>query len=148
MERHEREIGQGAAATRATVGRLAAEWGAEWTPAGDGGRLALPVVFGLRRGVAVGRLEVAPLGVDRCRVAWELEESHLEVHRGSVVVLSLAAVPLVAVLGWPLWPPLLALAPLAAVLGLLAWWLVVSRLRSSGPEDFLAALEPEVTATR
>jgi len=69
-----------------------------------------------------------------------LEESHLAVHAGSVVVLSIAVVPALGALAWPFWPPLLALAPLAAVLGLLAWWLVVARLRSSGPEEFFAAL--------
>ena len=39
------------------------------------------------------------------------------------------------------------LAPLAAVLGLLAWWLVVARLRSSGPEEFFAALAADKSVT-
>jgi Flp pilus assembly protein TadB len=99
------------------------------------------VVFGLRRGFAVGRVEIARLG-GGSRLTWELEESRLEIHRAAVAVLSFAAVPLVATLAWPLHPPLLALAPFAAVMGLLAWWLVVSRLRNSGPEDFLAAVVP------
>jgi hypothetical protein len=97
------------------------------------------VVFGLRRGFAVGRVEIARLG-GGSRLTWQLEESRLEVHRAAVAVLGFAAVPLLVTLAWPFHPPLLALAPFAAVMGLLAWWLVVSRLRNSGPEDFLAAV--------
>jgi len=143
VDRHERELDLSPAEAREALRSVASDWGGTWSGSDEGGRLELPVVFGLRRGTAVGRVEVQPLGIDRSRVVWTLEESRLEVHRGSVVVLSLAAVPAVAVLGWPLWPPLLALAPLSAILGLIAWWLVVSRLKSSGPEDFLAALEPD-----
>ena len=139
MERCEVELALAPAEAARAIAATAEPWGAEWTPHEGGGRLALPVVFGLRRGWLVGELTIAPSG-SGSRVAWRQLESHLEVHRSSVAVLSMAAVPLLGVLGWPLWPPLLAFAPLAAVLGLLAWWLVVSRLRSSGPEDFLAAL--------
>lgn len=145
MNRSERVVDLVPEKAREALAESARNWGAQWTPAGDGGRLVLPVVFGLRRGEATGTVSVAadPGG---SRVVWTLEESRLEVHRGSVVVLSLAAVPAVAVLGWPFWPPLLALAPLSAILGLLAWWLVVSRLKSSGPEDFLASLDPAESA--
>jgi hypothetical protein len=129
------------------IAATAEPWGAEWLPRDGGGRLALPVVFGLRRGVLVGEVAIAPVG-GGSKVTWRQVESHLEVHRSSVAVLSIAAVPLLGVLGWPLWPPLLAFAPLAAVLGLLAWWLVVSRLRSSGPEDFLAALKGDMKGDR
>ena len=148
MERHQKDVELAPAEARAAVARAASEWGGEWAPAGDGGRLILPVVFGLRRGVAVGRITIEPLGGKRSRVVWSLEESHLEIHRGSVVVLSIAAVPLLAILGWPLWPQLLALAPLGAVFGLLAWWLVVSRLKTSGPEDFIATLEESSSVDR
>lgn len=139
MLRCEVELPVGPAEAAGAIAAAAEPWGAEWTPHEGGGRLALPVVFGLRRGRLVGELTITPAGAGS-RVAWRELESHLEVHRSSVAVLSIAAVPLLGVLGWPLWPPLLALAPMAAVLGLLAWWLVVSRLRSSGPEEFLAAL--------
>jgi hypothetical protein len=142
LERCEVELALAPARAAEAIAATAEPWGAEWTPHEGGGRLALPVVFGLRRGRLVGELTIAPTG-SGSRITWRQLESHLEVHRSSVAVLSIAAVPLVGVLGWPLWPPLLAFAPLAAILGLLAWWLVVSRLRSSGPEDFLAALTPE-----
>ena len=140
LERHEVELGLPPAEAAAAIARAAEEGGGEWTAAGEGGRLALPVVYGLRRGIALGRVEIVRLGDTGARVTWSLEESRLEVHRGSVVVLSLAALPSLGALAWPFWPPLLALAPLGAVLGFAAWWLVVARLRSSGPEEFFAAL--------
>lgn len=121
-------------------------WGAEWS--GDsasgasnpnGGRLVLPVVFGLRRGVLVGRVDFTPAG-DGVRIGWQLEESHLEVQRASVAVLALAVVALLPALAWPFQPRLLALLPFAAVMGLLAWWLVLSRLENSGPEEFFASV--------
>ncbi len=123
-------------------------WGAEWTadtanpPSNrSGGRLALPVVFGLRRGVLVGRVDFEPAG-DGARIGWHLEESHLEVQRASVAVLGLAVVALLPALAWPFQPKLLALLPFAAVMGLLAWWLVLSRLENSGPEEFFATVTP------
>ena len=141
MNRHEVELDCAPEAAAAAVERAAEAWGAEWAPAQGGGRLVLPVIFGLRHGVAVGRLDIARLG-SRSRLTWELEESHLEVHRAAVAVLAFAAVPLLVTLAWPFHPPLLALLPFAAVLGFLAWWLVVSRLKSSGPEEFLATIAP------
>jgi hypothetical protein len=137
VNRHERVVALAPAAAKAALAGAARDWGAEWSPAGDGGRLVLPVVFGLRRGFATGTVAVEP-AEGGSRLVWTLEESRLAVHRSSVVVLSLAAVPALGALAWPFFPPLLALAPLGAVLGFLAWWLVVARLRSSGPEDFLA----------
>ena len=139
MERHEIEVGLDPEAASAAVARAAEDWGAEWTPERGGGRLVLPVVFGLRRGVAVGRVDIAP-GAGGSRLTWRLESSELELHTSAVGLLTLSAIVLVAASAWPFHPPLLALMPFAAVVGLLAWWLVVSRLRNSGPEDFLAVV--------
>lgn len=119
---------------------VADDWQGRFEGAEDGGSLALPVVFGLRRGVALGRVEIVRLGDSRSRLSWTLEESRLEVHRASVAVLLFAAIPLAITVAWPFHPPLFALVPFAAVSGLLAWWLVVSRLRSRGPVEFFAAL--------
>ena len=139
MERHEIEVGLDPEAASAAVARVAEDWGAQWSPEGGGGRLVLPVVFGLRRGVAVGRLDIVP-GAGGSRLTWRLESSELELHTSAVGLLTLSAIVLVAASAWPFHPPLLALMPFAAVVGLLAWWLVVSRLRNSGPEDFLAVV--------
>ena len=120
--------------------RLVADAADAWHASFEGGRLALPVVFGLRRGVALGKVEIVRLGDSRSRLAWTLEESRLEVHRASVAVLLFAAIPLLITVAWPFHPPLFAMVPFAAVSGLAAWWLVVSRLRSRGPAEFFAAL--------
>jgi len=134
----ELELDRSPAEVAAALADAAAEWDGEWTPQIGGGRLVLPVVFGLRRGVVVGAVAMAGLGEGRTRLRFTPEESHLVVDRGSVAVLSFAAVPLVVTIVWPFWPALFALVPFAAVSGLVAWWLVVSRLRSHGPEEFLA----------
>ena len=136
MQHCEIEVELPPEAARARLAELAEAWDGRY----EDDRLALPVVFGLRRGVALGRVEVVRLGDSRSRLAWTLEESHLEVHRASVAVLLFAAVPLVVTVAWPFHPPLFALVPFAAVSGLVAWWLVVSRLRSRGPHEFFAAL--------
>ncbi len=127
-------------AARAALAAAAEAWNAEWLPDERGGQLGLPLVYGLRRGVAIGQVELVRLGDERTRVTWTFETQELAVHRQSVAVLLFAALPLVASLAWPLYPPLLALAPFGAVTGFLAWWLVVSRLRSYGPAEFFSAL--------
>ena len=68
----------------------------------------------------------------------EIEASRIHLHRSAVAVLLLGALGGVTVALWPLFPSLLPLAPAGAVLALVAWLLVVSRLRSRGVEDFLA----------
>ena len=65
--------------------------------------------------------------------------------RASVAVLGLAVVALLPALAWPFQPKLLALLPFAAVMGLLAWWLVLSRLENSGPEEFFATVATAAT---
>ncbi|MEO8197435.1 MAG: hypothetical protein ABI689_12020 [Thermoanaerobaculia bacterium] len=143
MTRHELKVDLPVADLSAALTAAAEGWGAEWTADSavrDGGRLVLPVVFGLRRGVLVGRVDFEPSG-DGSRLTWQLEESHLELQRASVAVLSLAILALLPALAWPFNLKLLALLPFAAVMGLLAWWLVISRLESSGPEEFFATVK-------
>ena len=41
---------------------------------------------------------------------------------------------------WPLYPPLLALAPLALIFTVVAWLAVASRLQNSGVEEFLGLI--------
>jgi len=140
------ELARPAAEVAAAVAETAAAWDAAWSPGGDGGRLELPVVFGLRRGVVSGAVELARLGEARTRVVFTPESSRLEVEHAAVAVLSFAAIPLVVTVAWPFWPALFPLVPFAAVTGLVAWWLVVSRLHSRGPEEFLAALAERLAA--
>jgi hypothetical protein len=140
MTRHELDLDRPLAEVADAVADLAEAWGAEWAPERGGGRLRLPVVHGLRRGVEAGAVTLTRLGEARTRLAWSRESSALAVERASVAVLSFAAVPLVVTIVWPFWPALFPLVPFAAVTGLVAWWLVISRLRPRGPEEFFAEL--------
>ncbi len=148
MNAHQVRIGLPLSELSSALATAAETWGAEWIPDGEsrgGGRLVLPVVFGLRRGVLIGRVDFEPAG-DGARLAWKLEESHLELQRASVAVLVLAVVAILPALAWPFQPKLLALLPFAVVMGLLAWWLVISRLETSGPEEFFSTLQPKPEA--
>jgi hypothetical protein len=143
LTRHELRVALTLAELPDAFARAAEAWGAEWSADAsgrNGGRLKLPVVFGLRRGVLVGRVDFTPEG-DGARLAWKLEESHLELQRASVAILSFTVVAVLPALAWPFRPQLIALLPFAAVMGLLAWWLVLSRLETSGPEEFFATVE-------
>jgi hypothetical protein len=120
----------------AQAAREAAEWGGELEIAGDGGRLRLPVLAGLRRGVISGQLSVRP-AEEGSRLLFVLEQSEYTVHSPSVGILALAALGAVPAVLWPLVPGLLSVAPFGAVLAISGWLLVVARLRTSGPEDFL-----------
>jgi hypothetical protein len=154
LNRHEVKVDLPVVDLSAALTAAAESWGAEWTADSaprDGGRLVLPVVFGLRRGVLVGRVDFEPSG-DGSRLVWQLEESHLELQRASVGFLAFTVLTLLPALAWPFNPRLLALLPFALVMGLLAWWLILSRLETSGPEEFFATvaaaeLSPASTAT-
>ena len=128
--RHSRET------TLAAVEQAAELWGAAWRADGWGGRLELPVAAGLRRGVVRGRLSVEATA-DGSRLLLRVEESRHTLNRVALVVLLLGGIGALAATLWPFFPPLLAVAPLAIVLALSAWLLVASRLRTSGPDDFL-----------
>ncbi|HSG38695.1 MAG TPA: hypothetical protein VLE27_03560 [Thermoanaerobaculia bacterium] len=123
----------------AAVGRTAEDWGAEFERNGTGGTLHLPVIAGIRRGLVTGPVEVQPAG-EGSRVTFRPEQSIYYVQTAAVVILLLSAFGAVLTFLWPFFPKLLAVAPFGAVLALGGWFLVISRLRSSGPEDFLAAV--------
>jgi uncharacterized membrane protein HdeD (DUF308 family) len=75
-----------------------------------------------------------------CRLRFTPEESDYYVHTPAVTVLLISALGGLLALAWPLYPRLLPVAPFGAVLALCGWFLVVSRLRNSGPEEFLGAV--------
>lgn len=143
MNRHSHVVALPISEAPAAIAVAAEAWGADWSGGRDGGKLVLPVVFGLRQGVLVGRVGIEPSG-DGSRLTWELEDSRLELRRGEVALLALTLLLLLPALAWPFAPRLLKLLPLAAVTGLAAWWLVISKLRNSGPEEFFASVgDPE-----
>ena len=136
MEEHAIELACEPAAALAAAARAASDWGAELTPATGGGRLRLPVTAGLRRGILEGELlaEALPEG---SRLSFRVEKSAYTLKPAPVAVLLLGALGGLILVVWPLYPPLLRLAPLGIVLALGAWFVVLSRLRVSGPEEFL-----------
>jgi len=115
-------------------------WGGEVEAGGDGLTLWLPVNTGIRTGHIVVRVRVTG-DAATARVEIQPTEAHMRIHRGAAVVLGFgAAGGLVAIL-WPFFPRLLQLAPVAAVLAVVAWLLVASRSRSHDLAEFLELVE-------
>jgi hypothetical protein len=130
-----------AAALRA-LGAAAEEWGADFAPAGtggSGGELRLPVVAGLRRGLLSGPVAVTPAGPGSRLVFRPMAQDYY-LETSAVALLSVAAAGALLTVAWPLFPQLLPVAPLGAVLAVGGWFLVLSRLRGQGPEEFLASV--------
>lgn len=123
----------------AAIRQTAEDWGAEFVREGSGGRLRLPVLAGLRRGLLTGPVTVEPSEAG-ARVTFHPEEAVYYVQTPAVVILLLAVFGSAFTVLWPFFPDLLAVAPFGAVLALGGWFLVISRLRTSGPEEFLEAV--------
>ena len=119
--------------------RTAEDWGAQFEPHGAGGRLHLPVVAGIRRGLVSGPVEIKP-AAGGSRLVFRPESSVYYVQTAAVMILLVAIAGAGLVLLWPFFPGLIAVAPFGAILALGGWFLVVSRLRTSGPDDFLEAV--------
>ena len=131
----------------AAVAAAAEDWGAEWAPGtGGAGQLYLPVVAGLRRGVLSGQLAARSSGDGGTRLTLTAETTHWRVHRSAAAVLVLGALGALPVILWPLSPDYLALAPVGLVLMFLAWFMVVSRLRTAGAVEFLEAVRHRLAA--
>ncbi len=146
QETHRLELDSPPQAVLAAVAAAAEDWGAEWAPGGGGGRLYLPVVAGLRRGVLSGQLEARSRRDGGTRLTLHAETTHWRVHRSAAAVLVLGALGALPVILWPLRPDFLALAPVGLVLLFLAWFMVVSRLRSAGAGEFLEAVRDRLGA--
>lgn len=123
----------------AAVERTAEDWGAEFQRQGAGGQLHLPVLAGLRKGLVSGALEVTP-DAEGSRVVFRPERSIYYVQTQAVMVLLLSVAGGLLTLFWPFYPRLLTVAPFGAIIALGGWFLVLNRLRTSGPEDFLEAV--------
>jgi hypothetical protein len=122
------------------VDEAAEAWGAELEPEGSTRRILLPILAGLRRGVVRGTVAVEPAGTGS-RVVLREDERLDSVHAPSLMVLLLAVLGAALVVLWPFYPQLLPVAPFGALMALGGWFLVISRLRSSGPEEFLKTVE-------
>lgn len=122
--------------TLEAVEHAAELWGARWQRHGTGGRLELPVHAGVRRGIISGRVWTEPAREGTSLVFRE-EASDYSLKHGAVAVLALGGLSAIALTLWPIFPPLLAAAPLALVFSIVAWLLIASRLQNAGVEDFL-----------
>ena len=144
----------------AAMRRAADAWGAEWEPAVPGGagtgRLRLPVHAGLRYGVVDAEVALEPAVASRAEAVGEHGEEITEVvvrptsslyfvNTTLVVILAFSALGGLLVVAWPFFPDgaLGQVAPLGAVLAVVGWFLVVSRLENRGPEEFLDLLALE-----
>ena len=123
----------------AALGRTAEDWGAEFQRSGAGGQLHLPVLAGLRKGLVSGGVEVRP-AAGGSRVVFRPEQSLYAVQTSAVMVLLLATAGALLTVLWPFYPQLITVAPFGAVIALGGWFLVIARLRTSGPDEFLAAV--------
>lgn len=126
------------ATTLELIAETAEDWGATWEPEGAaGGRLRLPVSAGLRHGWVAGRLRVASAPGGASDVAFSEESAEYRLWVPAVAVLTLAAAGALVTMLWPFFPRLLGAAPLGALLALSAWFMILSRLRNQGVEEFL-----------
>ncbi len=141
MTEHTLDLAVRPDAAHSALRRAADDWGAEI----DKGRLHLPVVHGLKRGVVSGPVTVES-AEEGSRIVFHPEESHLYVQMASVFVLLVAIAGGLMTMLWPFFPNLLPVAPFGALLALGGWFLVLSRLRNSGPDEFLVMVEAEAEA--
>ncbi|HEX7181765.1 MAG TPA: hypothetical protein VF756_07990 [Thermoanaerobaculia bacterium] len=141
-EAHEIDLDTPPEAALAAVGRAAEAWGAKFDREGPGGTLYLPVVSGLRRGLVSGPVTVEEDG-EGSRVVFRPEETIQYVQTAPVVILVISGLGGIATVLWPFFPELLPISSLGAVLALGGWFLVLSRLRTSGPQEFLVAVAAE-----
>ena len=145
MPEHTLTLEQRPDSALAALRRAADGWGAELRKEEEGLWLYLPVIHGLRRGLIAGPVRVEP-AEDGSRIVFRPDESNLSVQAAPVIILLLAVAGAVLVMLWPFFPDLLPLAPFGAILALGGWFLVLTRLRTSGPEEFLGTVGVEAEA--
>jgi hypothetical protein len=136
IEDHRVSVALSAEECLEVVEQAAELWGADWSRLGTGGRLELPVHAGVRHGSVSARLWTEP-DRDGTAIVVRIESSHYRLKTGAVSVLAVGGLGALALTLWPLYPRLLAVAPLALVFSIIAWLVIASRLQSTGVEDFL-----------
>jgi hypothetical protein len=126
-------------AALAALRQTAEDLGAEIQTDGWGTKLHIPVLAGLRRGLVSGPVEVLPTR-EGSRLVFRQESAVYHVQVQAVVILLFATAGGLLTLAWPFFPGLLRIAPFGGLMALGGWFLVISRLRTSGPDEFLAAV--------
>jgi len=135
MSSHQRQLSRPPATVLEAVDEAAEMWGAGWQPTDQGGQIRLPVVQGLRHGIVQGTLSAVP-EESGTSLRFDIEETSYTLNKSALAIMLLGGMGGLSVVFWPLSPMILQLAPIGAVLALVAWLMVVSRLRNSDPEDF------------
>ena len=135
---HAVELDLPPAAALAALRRTSEDLGAELQE-DAGTKLHLPVLAGLRRGLISGAVEILPTR-EGSRLVFRPETAVYHVQTQAVMILLLATAGGLLTLIWPFFPKLLQIAPFGALIALGGWFLVISRLRTSGPDEFLAAV--------
>ncbi len=138
MSRHEIELPVAPELAQEALRQAVEAWGGGF---GDEAtdEFAVPIRAGLRQGYARFHRSVVASG-GGSRLTLEVRDQTLRVNRSSATVLFLGALGGLVTMLWPLHDSLLALAPIGALLALLAWLMVASRFRSQGPEELLATV--------
>ena len=140
LREHSLELPEDPRAVLRWVARAADDWGGAWQPRSErAGRLGLPVEAGVRRGWVAGEVEVEATD-EGSTLRWRLDKSEYRVDQATVAVLVLAAGGALVTILLPFFPRLIRLVPVGILLALGAWLFIVSRLRNSGPEEFLQDL--------
>jgi hypothetical protein len=121
------------------------DWGGGFRDEGEAGELAIPVRAGLRQGYARLRPLIEPTATGS-RLRLEPQDQVLAVNRSAVVIQTLGALGGVVTVLWPLHDSLQVLAPIGALLALVAWLMVASRFRSQGPDELLDTVAEIVEA--
>lgn len=134
------EIDRAVEQALALVERAAEEWGAEHRLESGRTRVVLPVRAGLRQGVIEAEISAEAIETGT-RLTLQEIRSHWQVQTSAVVVLLISAAGGIVAFLWPFFPDLIPLAPFGAILALSGWFLVISRLQTSRPADFLRTIE-------
>lgn len=125
------------------VAHVAELWGAEFDRRGTGGHLEAPVAAGLRRGVVEAQVETRGAGGATHLTLRTTKESY-QLQTREIMVLLMGAAGGLFMVVVPFAPHLFDLLPMAGILLLLAWFLVVSRVRHRNLRDFLHEVRDEL----
>lgn len=135
--RHSVSVAAAPADALRAVSLVAEDWGGEWHASISGGHLEIPVSAGLRYGRLTGQVSVETAAGGGTEVVFRPEKAEYRLWTRAVVILGLSGFGAIVTVLWPFYPRLLGLAPVGALLGLSAWFLIVSQLRNEGADEFL-----------
>jgi hypothetical protein len=124
---------------RRALSAAAEEWGARFEPLGPGGQLELPVVAALKRGLLTGPVVIEARG-EGSQIVFRPPTEQYALNVPAFALVLSAALGAILVIAWPLYPRLLPLAPLGAILAI-AGWFQVARHQHRAPADFMRRVE-------